>query len=184
MRSATVSSLLFYDCCNNRDFPCRNDIVSTLIAVEQIALSLCLQRNRVQSKKTTIYCLTSTIHPSRPTLKTSEPSHQVTNMLNGCPVSSLHIISTRKSLVRHSIGSPVTAKNNNTDVQGFEGYVQGMSDLCAPIYIVMGADQEMTFWCFVQVMDRMVRELINVLIFSLSKVPASRKKIFSGTRVA
>lgn len=38
-----------------------------------------------------------------------------------------------------------------------EGYVQGMSDLCAPIYIVMGGDEEMTFWCFVQVMERMVR---------------------------
>ncbi|KXN82062.1 GTPase-activating protein GYP7 [Leucoagaricus sp. SymC.cos] len=35
------------------------------------------------------------------------------------------------------------------------GYVQGMSDLCAPIYVVMDADEEMTFWCFVQVMERM-----------------------------
>lgn len=32
-----------------------------------------------------------------------------------------------------------------------------MSDLCAPIYIVMGANEEMTFWCFVEVMERMVR---------------------------
>lgn len=31
-----------------------------------------------------------------------------------------------------------------------------MSDLCSPIYVVMGADEELTFWCFVEVMDRMV----------------------------
>jgi len=31
-----------------------------------------------------------------------------------------------------------------------------MSDLCAPIYVVMGGDEEMTFWCFVEVMNRMV----------------------------
>lgn len=37
------------------------------------------------------------------------------------------------------------------------GYVQGMSDLCAPIYVVMEGDPELTFWCFVQVMERMVR---------------------------
>ena len=32
-----------------------------------------------------------------------------------------------------------------------------MSDLCAPVYVVMGGDEEMTFWCFVQIMERMVR---------------------------
>lgn len=37
-----------------------------------------------------------------------------------------------------------------------KGYVQGMSDLCAPIYVVMSGDENMTFWCFVEVMDRMV----------------------------
>jgi hypothetical protein len=37
------------------------------------------------------------------------------------------------------------------------GYVQGMSDLCAPVYVVMAADEELTFWCFVEYMDRMVR---------------------------
>lgn len=46
-------------------------------------------------------------------------------------------------------------------VQGFfEGYVQGMSDMCAPIYVVMDANEEMTFWCFVQFMERMVGSLI------------------------
>lgn len=31
-----------------------------------------------------------------------------------------------------------------------------MSDLCAPVYIVMEGDEELTFWCFVEIMDRMV----------------------------
>lgn len=43
------------------------------------------------------------------------------------------------------------------DLQGCEGYVQGMSDLCAPVYVVMAADEELTFWCFVEFMNRMVR---------------------------
>ncbi|KAH8107121.1 RabGAP/TBC [Cristinia sonorae] len=41
------------------------------------------------------------------------------------------------------------------------GYVQGMSDLCAPIYVVMGADEEMTFWCFVEVMNRMSQNFLR-----------------------
>lgn len=36
------------------------------------------------------------------------------------------------------------------------GYVQGMSDLCAPVYVVMEGDEELTFWCFVEIMNRMV----------------------------
>lgn len=36
-----------------------------------------------------------------------------------------------------------------------------MSDLCAPIYVVTGADEVMTFWCFVSVMERMVSPLAN-----------------------
>ena len=46
--------------------------------------------------------------------------------------------------------------NEHLLTEGAEGYVQGMSDLCAPIYVVMGADEEITFWCFVQVMHTMV----------------------------
>ena len=44
------------------------------------------------------------------------------------------------------------------------GYVQGMSDLCAPIYIVMGGNEEMTFWCFVQIMERMVGCFSHLLL--------------------
>lgn len=39
-----------------------------------------------------------------------------------------------------------------------------MSDLCAPIYVVMSADEEITFWCFVEVMNRMVSLLPNVCL--------------------
>ena len=41
------------------------------------------------------------------------------------------------------------------------GYVQGMSDLCAPLYVVMVGNEEMTFWCFVEVMNRMVNEMMS-----------------------
>ncbi|KAG6911482.1 hypothetical protein DXG01_014556 [Tephrocybe rancida] len=41
------------------------------------------------------------------------------------------------------------------------GYVQGMSDLCAPIYVVMDANEEMTFWCFVEVMHRMKQNFLR-----------------------
>lgn len=36
------------------------------------------------------------------------------------------------------------------------GYVQGMSDLMAPLYVVMNGEEVSTFWCFVEFMERMV----------------------------
>ncbi|PFH54408.1 hypothetical protein AMATHDRAFT_186423 [Amanita thiersii Skay4041] len=41
------------------------------------------------------------------------------------------------------------------------GYVQGMSDLCAPLYVVMDGDEEMTFWCFVEFMERMKQNFLR-----------------------
>lgn len=41
------------------------------------------------------------------------------------------------------------------------GYVQGMSDLCAPIYVVMKGDEVMTFWCFAALMDRMKQNFLR-----------------------
>ncbi|KAG2092308.1 uncharacterized protein F5147DRAFT_822544 [Suillus discolor] len=41
------------------------------------------------------------------------------------------------------------------------GYVQGMSDLCAPLYVVMGSDEELTFWCFAEVMNCMIQNLLR-----------------------
>lgn len=38
------------------------------------------------------------------------------------------------------------------------GYVQGMSDLASPLYIVLEGDEPLVFWCFVNLMEqRMVR---------------------------
>jgi len=36
-----------------------------------------------------------------------------------------------------------------------------MSDLCAPIYVVMGSAEELTFWCFTEVMNRMVSPIFT-----------------------
>ncbi|KAH7914953.1 rab-GTPase-TBC domain-containing protein [Hygrophoropsis aurantiaca] len=41
------------------------------------------------------------------------------------------------------------------------GYVQGMSDLCAPLYVVMGSQEVTTFWCFVEVMNRMNQNFLR-----------------------
>ncbi|KAL1743936.1 rab-GTPase-TBC domain-containing protein [Schizophyllum fasciatum] len=42
------------------------------------------------------------------------------------------------------------------------GYVQGMSDLCAPLYVVMGPEEEeLVFWCFVEVMNRMKQNFLR-----------------------
>ncbi|KAJ7156059.1 rab-GTPase-TBC domain-containing protein [Mycena crocata] len=41
------------------------------------------------------------------------------------------------------------------------GYVQGMSDMCAPLYVVMAADEELTFWCFVEFMNRMKQNFLR-----------------------
>ena len=62
------------------------------------------------------------------------------------------------------------------------GYVQGMSDLCAPIYVVMGGNEEMTFWCFVEVMNRMV----NGILFEETRVLkiTFRNRISCEIRVA
>jgi Rab-GTPase-TBC domain len=63
-----------------------------------------------------------------------------------------------------------------------EGYVQGMSDLCAPIYVVTGADEIMTFWCFVSVMERMV-SLLAICVWIDVLIMMSRNKTSSGIRV-
>ncbi|TFK29882.1 RabGAP/TBC [Coprinopsis marcescibilis] len=41
------------------------------------------------------------------------------------------------------------------------GYVQGMSDLCAPLYVVLAGNEEMTFWCFVEYMNRMKQNFMR-----------------------
>lgn len=53
----------------------------------------------------------------------------------------------------------VTYNFYNTEL----GYVQGMSDLLAPLFVAMGTE-EMAFWGFVKFMDRVVSktETLNV----------------------
>ncbi|KAH9822539.1 rab-GTPase-TBC domain-containing protein [Melampsora americana] len=41
------------------------------------------------------------------------------------------------------------------------GYVQGMSDLCAPLYVVFEADAAVTFFAFVELMDRMKHHFLR-----------------------
>ncbi|KAG8907411.1 GTPase activating protein [Tulasnella sp. 403] len=41
------------------------------------------------------------------------------------------------------------------------GYVQGMSDLLSPIYVVCGGDEVESFWCFVAVMKRMNQNFLR-----------------------
>ncbi|KAG9010927.1 GTPase activating protein [Tulasnella sp. JGI-2019a] len=41
------------------------------------------------------------------------------------------------------------------------GYVQGMSDLLSPIYVVCGGDEVESFWCFVKTMERMNRNFLR-----------------------
>jgi TBC1 domain family member 15 len=52
-----------------------------------------------------------------------------------------------------------------------------MSDLCAPIYVVMGSDEELTFWCFVEVMNRMVR-VVTSRSEKSAHLPLSQKQNF------
>ena len=52
----------------------------------------------------------------------------------------------------------LTYNEYNTEL----GYVQGMSDLLAPLYAVM-QDDAVAFWAFVQFMDRMVRYPVQPL---------------------
>ena len=41
------------------------------------------------------------------------------------------------------------------------GYVQGMSDLCAPFYVISEGDECWTFWCFVKVMERLKENFVR-----------------------
>jgi hypothetical protein len=54
------------------------------------------------------------------------------------------------------------------------GYVQGMSDLLAPIYAVM-QDDAVAFWCFVKFMDRMVSSELRVSFLLHANVAVGAK---------
>lgn len=98
----------------------------------------------------------SSISPNLEDIGAQSPSNEHVERLSAVLLTYNFYEKELGETISFLVESRKKAKNDSTNVQGFEGYVQGMSDLCAPIYIVMGADQEMTFWCFVQVMNRMV----------------------------
>lgn len=57
-----------------------------------------------------------------------------------------------------------------------------MSDLCAPIYVVMDADEEMTFWCFMQFMEKMVGDFQGGFELNLMYVEwGLEKEFFAGS---
>lgn len=64
------------------------------------------------------------------------------------------------------------------DVGQLGGYVQGMSDLCAPLYSVCHGDEAKTFWLFVGLMERMRRNFyadqsgMKMQLLSLQKLIA------------
>jgi len=53
-----------------------------------------------------------------------------------------------------------------------------MSDLCAPIYIVMNANEELTFWCFVEVMNRMASPSLCHIDLYLTPLHLHQKENF------
>lgn len=52
-----------------------------------------------------------------------------------------------------------------------------MSDLCSPVYVVMDADEELTFWCFVSIMNRMV-SAVSYLSISIRRLHCTQKQNF------
>jgi len=64
---------------------------------------------------------------------------------------------------RSDTPSPLLPRRSGSGLvcRGDEGYVQGMSDLCAPLYVVFKGDEVMTFWCFVKLMERMKKNFLR-----------------------
>lgn len=56
-----------------------------------------------------------------------------------------------------------------------------MSDLCAPLYVVCGTDEALTFWCFVSVMNRMVSPVVYSHQLS-ADLPDSENQLSSGSK--
>jgi hypothetical protein len=53
-----------------------------------------------------------------------------------------------------------------------------MSDLCAPLYVVTGSDETLTFWCFVEVMNRMVRWGVRIRLCEIELTYVLQKHNF------
>ncbi|KAG8795713.1 GTPase activating protein [Serendipita sp. 399] len=72
-----------------------------------------------------------------------------------------HSTSNPHILLDNTPPSPSLRPGPRLECRGNTGYVQGMSDLCAPIYVIMKGDEVMTFWCFVNLMERMKQNFLR-----------------------
>lgn len=90
----------------------------------------------------------SIISPSMSDIGAQSPSNEHIDRLAGILLTY--------NFYEKELGTSLLISLVNPFIYCTKGYVQGMSDLCAPLYVVMAADEEMTFWCFVIFMNRMV----------------------------
>lgn len=65
------------------------------------------------------------------------------------PPSNAHVKQTQEILLTYVFAEPD------------RDYVQGMSDLLSPIYVVCDGDQVLAFWCFTRVMERMKKNFLR-----------------------
>lgn len=96
----------------------------------------------------------STISPNISDIGAQSPSNEHIDRLAGILLTY--------NLYEKELGSYRCFQDSTsfTHTACYKGYVQGMSDMCAPLYVVMASDEELTFWCFVEFMERMVRDTI------------------------
>lgn len=83
--------------------------------------------------------------------------HGATDDANGYPSDNAHMQRLEEILLTYVIwdDSPDVLDSHARMASGqLNGYVQGMSDLCAPLYVVCGGDEAKTFWLFNGLMRR------------------------------
>ncbi len=83
-----------------------------------------------------------------------------------------HIASLRTILMTYHMYSPTL------------GYVQGMSDLLSPIYVVFDADEALSFWAFVGLMQMTVSTMSSAACLTGVLIQLSRRTTSCAIRVA
>lgn len=87
----------------------------------------------------------------------SDEAHQAHRRITISPQTDIGAQSPSNEHIDKMAGILLTYNFYDKDL----GYVQGMSDLCAPLYVVMDTEEELTFWCFVKVMNRMSENFLR-----------------------
>ncbi|THU86400.1 RabGAP/TBC [Dendrothele bispora CBS 962.96] len=95
----------------------------------------------------------STISPNVVDIGAQSPSNEHIDRLAGILLTY--------NFYEKELGVSHHLRYDPTGIYTTTGYVQGMSDLCAPVYVVMEGEEEMTFWCFVEVMERMKQNFLR-----------------------